>query len=257
VRYDLYLDADSHMLVRAEMDFADIVNRYLESDAGRPRYAVEQALCRFEPGSVRLDGPVADDAFVFEVPAGATRTESLASLFVPAAAESDDAFAEAGEPAAPKLPYPAPDFALTDLEGESFRLGEQRGRVVLLDFWATWCGPCRLSLPHLQELHKRFGERGLLVVGIDIGEDAETVREFVEERGLTFRMLLDEGDEVSPLFRVTGLPHTVLIDREGQVVKVYTGFAPEMAERMQTDIEAMLAGSASQPAASGDDGSGE
>jgi thiol-disulfide isomerase/thioredoxin len=112
---------------------------------------------------------------------------------------------------------PAPDFTLEDLSGNTFSLSMMRGRAVLLDFWASWCGPCRAEMPVLERLHRQFAKRGLLVVGVNVDEPRETAARFIEQQGYTFTVLLDRRLEASMLYDARALPTLVLVDAEGNV----------------------------------------
>ena len=109
------------------------------------------------------------------------------------------------------------NFALTDLQGKSWTLSELRGKVVLVNFWATWCQPCRKEMPDLEALYNRFKGEGLIVLGIS-DEDAAKVRSFIAERQVTYPILLDPGRKVNDLFQVEGIPKTFIYDREGKLV---------------------------------------
>jgi peroxiredoxin/outer membrane lipoprotein-sorting protein len=118
----------------------------------------------------------------------------------------------------------APDFALSDLQNKPLDLGELKGKVVLLDFWATWCVPCRAELPNLELLHRDFKDKGLLVLGVDAEEPKDQMA-FMEKFGYTFRSLVDPNDKVKNLYNVGGIPTTVLIDKEGNIQMFDTGAA--------------------------------
>lgn len=137
------------------------------------------------------------------------------------------------------LPMPAPAFELTTLSGESLSLEERRGDVILLNFWATWCGPCIIEIPDLQELHETYGERGLTVLGVSVEEGEEDlVRDFVAEMGMTYPVAVDA--EIADAFGgVYGLPTTFVIDRNGQVVERIIGLFPtqEMTPRLQALLD--------------------
>jgi thiol-disulfide isomerase/thioredoxin len=96
-------------------------------------------------------------------------------------------------------------------------LAGARGKVVLLEFWATWCPPCRASIPHLQKLHDTYGKRGLLIISVT-NEDEETVKEFVKERRMTFPVGIDKDDRTMTTYGIRGIPAAFLIDRTGRVV---------------------------------------
>lgn len=108
------------------------------------------------------------------------------------------------------------DFTLTDLEGRSWRLSELRGKVVVVNFWATWCPPCRKEMPDLEALYNQFKGEGLVVLAIS-DEDAAKVGPFIAERQVTYPILLDPGRKVNALFQVEGIPKTFVYDREGKL----------------------------------------
>jgi thiol-disulfide isomerase/thioredoxin len=119
----------------------------------------------------------------------------------------------------------APDFALVDLDGQMVALSEFRGRVVLLNFWATWCPPCEAEMPDLDALHQRYGEQhGLVVIGVNQKEAADVVLPFVQTRRLSFPILLDlDGQVALRRFAVRGLPMSFIIDREGVIRDAWPG----------------------------------
>ncbi len=128
----------------------------------------------------------------------------------------------------------APDFALRDPDGNVRELGDYRGDVVWINFWATWCGPCRRELPDIQRLADEFEEDGLVVLAVNQAQSAETAKSFWEELQLDLPILLDADGEVSDQYRVIGLPHNVFIDRDGIMRSSHIGFLTEeqMRERM-------------------------
>jgi peroxiredoxin len=110
----------------------------------------------------------------------------------------------------------APGFRLPSLAGEDVDLGSYRGKVVVLNFWATWCPPCVAEMPSLQRLHRALGPEGLAVVTVSTEEDEEALREFVTRHGLDLPVLLDPGGRVaSSAYRTTGYPETFVLDRAG------------------------------------------
>jgi peroxiredoxin len=110
----------------------------------------------------------------------------------------------------------APGFRLPSLAGEEVDLASYRGKVVVLNFWATWCPPCVAEMPSLQRLHRALGPEGLAVVTVSTDEDEEALREFVTRHGLDLPVLLDPGGEVaSSAYRTTGYPETFVLDRSG------------------------------------------
>lgn len=109
------------------------------------------------------------------------------------------------------------NFTLNDLSGKPWTLKELKGKVVMLNFWATWCPPCRKEMPDLEALYKQFGQQGLVILGIS-DDDPEKVREFVQKQGTTYPVLLDPGSKVNELLHINGIPKTFVYDREGKIV---------------------------------------
>jgi len=122
----------------------------------------------------------------------------------------------------PYLGYMAPDFTLPTLEGEFITLSYFRGRPVLLNFWATWCPPCRKEMPDLQRFHERYGDQ-VVLIGIDWAEDPKVVRAFLEEYGISYLNVLDRQGKAFVAYRLTGLPTSFWIDEEGILRGVWYG----------------------------------
>jgi peroxiredoxin len=124
---------------------------------------------------------------------------------------------------APVVNHPAPDFTLLDLTGAPVQLAELRGQVVLINVWATWCPPCRAEMPAIQTVYEQYRERGFTVIAVNIREDADTVRDFMAQNGLTFPALLDGDGAVSNLYQARVYPSSYFVDRAGVVRAVYRG----------------------------------
>ena len=152
--------------------------------------------------------------------------------------ETFDADPEAYIP--PVLPRPAPDFSIKNLKGENVSLQNLRGKVVLIDFWATWCKPCVKSMPELQTLHEKYAAEGLAVLGISIDEQgAKKVPAFLEKHKITYAVGLDAGEKPAwEAYRVKVIPAMFLIDREGKIVQQW-GAATPMAE-VERAVAALL-----------------
>lgn len=119
---------------------------------------------------------------------------------------------------APNEEVEAPDFSLRDLAGTQVRLKDFRGKVVFLNFFATWCDPCRLEMPAMERLHRANEDKGLVVLAVDIRESAGTVRAFIRELKLSFPAVLDEDGSVSYMYAVRPVPATYLIGRDGKIL---------------------------------------
>jgi peroxiredoxin len=138
---------------------------------------------------------------------------------------------------------PAPSYAATTLTGDTVALADLRGKVVLLNVWATWCHPCRTEIPALQRLHERNRERGLEVVGVSVdarGEDA-AVRAFAGEFGMTFPIWRDPSERVSTMFQAIGVPSTYLIGRDGTLRWRHLGPVRENDRALRQALDRALA----------------
>lgn len=109
----------------------------------------------------------------------------------------------------------APDFTLTDLDGDTVNLSDLRGIPVMLNFWATWCGPCRNEMPYIQEIYEQWQDRGLVIFAINQGEDFPKVYQFMQSNNLSFPVLLDTNGNVSSKYEIRGIPTTFFIDEDG------------------------------------------
>ncbi len=137
----------------------------------------------------------------------------------------DNAVVQPTLPSAPAavVGAPAPDFELMDLSGNTVKLSDYRGKVVLVNFWATWCGPCKAEMPLLQDRYTTLQGNGLEIVAVNIGEDEDLVRPYVKDLGLDFAIVLDPELAVNDEYRVLGYPTTITVDRDGNVVDVHVG----------------------------------
>ncbi len=156
--------------------------------------------------------------------------ESRDSLFVfipPADAEQVQTFRRRAPGPATFVGEPAQDFSLLDLKGRTFRLRDLRGKIVLLDFWASWCTPCRIDLPHIEALQREHSREQLIVLGVN-SESAPLARSFMEQQGYSFPSLVDEGYEVFTKYQATSLPTIVIVDREGNISSYLVGLQREI-----------------------------
>jgi peroxiredoxin len=118
---------------------------------------------------------------------------------------------------------PAPDFAVTDLSGRNFRLSDYRGKVVVLDFWATWCDPCKQEIPYFIALQNRYGAQGLQVLGVSMDDDEPPVRQFQQQFKMNYPVALGNPKLADQYGGILGLPITFVIDRSGQVAARHVG----------------------------------
>lgn len=161
---------------------------------------------------------------------------------------SSDFFSTSGEPLGaergngPGLGKPAPGFTLLDTNGKAVSLSDFRGKVVLLNFWATWCSPCRKEFPELVKVYAD-GTTDVVVIGVNMQENADQVREFAEEYGASFPILIDPKAEVAEAYRMLGLPSSYFIDQRGVLREQHFGLLkPDLIdEKIETTRAAGLA----------------
>lgn len=124
----------------------------------------------------------------------------------------------------PLARFPAPDFALRDLDGRTRRLSDWQGKIIFLNLWATWCPPCRDEMPSMERLYRRLGSDDFAMVAVNEDQDdGAAARRFAEQMRLSFPILLDARGVVPPQYGVTGYPETFIIDRSGHVVRHIVG----------------------------------
>lgn len=128
----------------------------------------------------------------------------------------------------------APDFTLKTLDGEEIILSQLKGKVVLLDFWATWCGPCREAIPHLIQLYKAYRENGFEVIGMSLDKgDGAVVRNFAKSMDIPYPIVM-APEEVVRNYRVTSIPTTFILDKEGKIRQRITGFNSAISQQMNS-----------------------
>jgi peroxiredoxin len=143
--------------------------------------------------------------------------------------------------AAPLAPTaPAPDFTLRTLDGQKLRLGEQRGRVVLVNFWATWCGPCRQEMPHLNKLYEKYKSSGFVLLGVNVDDDTRQAAGVADKLGVKFPVLPDADKRVSRQYDLSAMPSTVLIDRDGKVRYLHRGYQSGYENTYDQQIRELL-----------------
>lgn len=169
--------------------------------------------------------------------------------FTPGAADKKvDQFGMGGEngpdPQLRLVGAPAPDLKGVDLDGKPLSLSDFKGKVVLMDFWATWCPPCVKGIPNIQELWSEYESKGVVVMGINQDDSGakDKVVKFVADKKLTFRQFMDPEGAAGQAYLVTGIPCTVLIDAKGVIQKIHTGYSPSMKKELAADLDKLLKG---------------
>ncbi|MFA7553034.1 MAG: TlpA disulfide reductase family protein [Spongiibacteraceae bacterium] len=133
-----------------------------------------------------------------------------------------------------------PDFTLKSNQGNNQRLSEYQGQVVLINFWASWCGPCRQEMPLLEEIQQKYAKLGVTVLGINVDKDPSKADKILRETQVSFPILYDSEGEVSKLFKVKAMPTTFILDREGTIRFSHMGFKPGYEDQYAANIKTLI-----------------
>jgi peroxiredoxin len=133
---------------------------------------------------------------------------------------------------------PAPQFTLAARSGSNVSLAQFKGQVVMLNFWASWCGPCRQEMPLLESIYKKYNKLGFTLIGVNVEPDSNAANEWLKQTPVSFPILYDKDSRVSRMYDVAGMPSTVIIDRSGKVRVLHRGYKPgdenEYLDRVRT-----------------------
>lgn len=135
---------------------------------------------------------------------------------------------------------PAPDFTLASKDGGNVRLQEQLGNVVLINFWASWCGPCREELPYLEALQQEYADLGFTILAVNVDEDPSKADILLNDIPVSFPVLFDVNDEVSKLYKVQAMPTTVIVDRDGNQRLLHHGYKSGDEVKYKQAVKALL-----------------
>lgn len=244
VPFSLWFDEKTGLLRQVRVDMTDMLRKALGLDnipegvklpPGMPT-SIEMAqttLNLLEP-EVGVNIPATE--FAFEPEAG---TEKVDQFTDPRTMEVSDPTTLLGKP--------APEIDAKMLDGKQFKLGKQRGTVVVLDFWATWCGPCIQAMPGIQKVHKHYAGKKVKVIGIsqDNPRMAKKVKKFVEDKKLSFPQIHDDKGKIGPAYKIASIPCTIIIGPKGYVQAVHIGFqgsTDDLAKELQGEIDKLLKG---------------
>lgn len=144
---------------------------------------------------------------------------------------------QAAKPAVGKI---APEFTLKSDSGKNLKLNDYRGQVVLINFWATWCSPCRQEIPHLNRLHERYHKAGFALLGINIDDQPRVAREMMQKLSVAFPVLFDTDKRVSRLYDVGAMPSSLLIDRDGRIRYIHLGYRTGYEIQYDNQIRELL-----------------
>ncbi len=189
--------------------------------------------CVVSFGDWQLNPKFGEDAFAFTAPEGAEQAGSIEEIFGQTPGES--------QPHA-LLGKPAPAVKLDIYSGGKFDLASQKGKVVILDFWATWCGPCVQALPIINKVAGDFAKKGVVFYAVNLQEDAATVKAFFEQEQLEVPVLMDAQGETAQAYLANAIPQTVLIGKDGSVQVVHVGLSADLEKTLTAELESLLAG---------------
>jgi peroxiredoxin len=138
------------------------------------------------------------------------------------------------------LSGPAPDFTLKSRDGKNVRLSELQGQVVMINFWASWCGPCRQEMPHLEAIHKEYVDYGFTLLGVNVDEKQELAEKLLAQIPVSFPILFDPSSSVSKQYNVDAMPTTILIDRDGNLRHLHRAYRPGFEDMYRDQIKALV-----------------
>ncbi len=134
----------------------------------------------------------------------------------------------------------APDFTLKSLGGENVRLSELRGQVVMINFWASWCGPCRQEMPLLEALYQRYNPLGFELLGVNVEQDVDDAKRWLADTSVSFPVLLDPTNQLTKMYQVKAMPSTILVDRDGNVRHLHKGYKPGDENTYQDLVRSLI-----------------
>lgn len=146
----------------------------------------------------------------------------------------------ASQASMPAIGSLAPNFTLKSSTGSNLKLSEHRGEVIMINFWATWCGPCRQEMPLLNRIHEQYRKAGFTLLGVNIDDRPDVALNMAKKLGVTFPVLFDTGKRVSRLYDVNAMPSTVLIDRDGKVRYIHLGYRAGYETKYESQIRELL-----------------
>ena len=135
---------------------------------------------------------------------------------------------------------PAPPFTLTSRDGSQLSLSQYKGQVVMLNFWASWCGPCKTEMPLLENIYKKYNRMGFTLIGVNVEPDSKDADAWLKQTPVSFPVIYDKDSKVSKLYDVSGMPSTVIIDRKGNIRLLHRGYKPGDENEYQDSIRSLI-----------------
>jgi peroxiredoxin len=228
--WEIWIDAGEKPLVRKIVP--DLTKQFAKAE-GIMQGAKMEYVVNFKDWNVEPKFTEAD--FAFTPPEGAEKVDSLFEGLADAAAEEEGPH--------PLLGQPAPAFKTVGLDDKQIDLAAHVGKdIVMLDFWATWCGPCVEAMPQVDGVAEKFADRGLVFYAVNVQEDAETIKEFLKTSELEVPVAMDADGKITQSYGVSGIPQTVLIGKDGKVQVVHVGYSDSLGDQLSSQVEDLLAG---------------
>lgn len=135
---------------------------------------------------------------------------------------------------------PAPPFSLTSKAGTQVNLAQYKGQVVMINFWASWCGPCRQEMPLLEDIYKKYNKLGFTLLGVNVEPDSKAADDWLKQTPVSFPILYDKDSKVSQMYDVSGMPSTVIIDRKGNLRVLHHGYKPGDEDEYLNSIRTLI-----------------
>ncbi|PKI14347.1 TlpA family protein disulfide reductase [Colwellia sp. 12G3] len=139
-----------------------------------------------------------------------------------------------------EIGQPAPDFTLKSMAGANLKLTEQRGKIIVINFWASWCGPCRTEMPVLQKFYDKYQDLGVSVWGVNVEQENQAGRDFLADLNLSFPILFDASNTISAMYQVEAMPTTIIVDRDGLVRYAFKGYKPGYEKKYAKAIKKLI-----------------
>jgi len=236
--WKLWIDAGKKPLVRRFLpDLAKVFEAAAKTQGGTSPLAGLKITNTVNYSDWEIDPKFGDKAFVFHVPDGATKANSLMDLIAGAVQPRDKPAPHA------LLGKPAPQIDLELLDGGKLDLDGYKGkRIVILDFWASWCGPCTQAMPKIEKVAEKYKERGVLLFAVNVQETPEEIRTFLDTAKLKVAVVLDPEATAARAYLANAIPQTVLVGKDGTVQVVRVGLSPNLEASLTEDLEGLLAG---------------
>ncbi|MFN7022074.1 MAG: TlpA family protein disulfide reductase [Phycisphaerales bacterium] len=240
IGFSVFVADESGLILEIRRDVTEIYRESMghgdDEDAvnAAPKPELERAELVLRYSDVQVNQPIPDAEFVFKVGEGMKKVEQF------------DMRGDAGpDPQKALIGKPAPAIRARMLDGSDFDLASLKGRIVLLDFWATWCGPCVQAMPKVQKVAEKFADRNVTILGVNSdGGDTKKVSAFLEKRKISLGQVMDADGSIGSAYAVTGIPCMVFIDAEGVVQDVHVGAGPSIERELTQAIEKLLRGEA-------------